>query len=89
MHLIYLHLLAAEEMLQKTLCLYSDREDVKAIFQTMKALNWTTNDTTALEQSVREWRFDDALRLVFDKIVNIPNAVGVGLYEYEYEYKLN
>lgn len=54
---------------------FLDKEDVKAIFDIIKAINWTNSEVKAFEQLIQEWKFDNASEMVFSAIVALPEAV--------------
>lgn len=58
-----------------TICGFLDKEDVKAIFDIIKAINWTNSEVKAFEQLIQEWKFDNASGMVFSAIVALPEAV--------------
>ena len=58
-----------------TICGFLDKEDVKAIFDIIKAINWTNSEVKAFEQLIQEWKFDNASEMVFSAIVALPEAV--------------
>lgn len=58
-----------------TICGFLDKEDVKAIFDIIKAINWTNSEVKAFEQLIQEWKFDNVSGMVFSAIVALPEAV--------------